>query len=307
MPLQVTSTATLTSGTAPDQQTSTSSTSVTLTVTNCDVQPSIRIDQPNLQTSLVYQWSQALTALSPAAMSIPWGGSAAVQASAVFTRTVTSASFLASFTLTLTNPVPGPIAVTNLQLACPWGGNTLLPCGAAASGGIGIAGASFGTNQLLVIPSQGSVQCNINNLQIAATWGNDFTQPCTILTSNWLGTQTSLTGVVLDFSAPTRWQLINNCASWTVTCSQPMGNPFYNPVVGGLPSGRQVGRMHFVCVCVCVCVLIRDGWVCSGSKCDETLWNAVNFQSAFGAFLAVYAGGDVGAFWPGVPYICCFL
>lgn len=240
LPVQVTSTATLTAGTGQDERKYTSSTSVSLTVTNCDVKPSIQMDQPNLQTSLVFQWSQSLTTLSPASVPVPWGGGGTVQAQAAFTRTVVSATFLASFALTVTNSATGPMALTNLQLACPWGGNTLLPCGAVASGGLGLGG---GANQWLVVPSQGSVQCNINNLQIAATWGNDFTQPCTILTSNWLGTQTTLTGIVLDFASPTRWQLINNCASWTVTCTQPQGNQFYLPAVGGLPSAQQVGSV----------------------------------------------------------------
>lgn len=234
--------ATLTAGAAgSEQRTYKAEAAATLTVTGCDVVPAITVDQPNLQTSLTYAWTQSITPVTPAAITVPWGGGGAVTAQAQFTRVVTAAVFQASFTVTLTNPAAAPIAVTNLQLACPWGGNTMLPCGSMAgltAGGTNMA--AYSTNNVLVIPASASISCMVNNLQIAATWGNDFTQPCQIITSNWLGTQVVPTQVVLDFSAPQRWQTINNCALWSVTCSTPMGNAFYTPVLGGMPTAQQV-------------------------------------------------------------------
>lgn len=231
---QVSNVATLTAGTGNDVAIRTADASATLTVTGCDVLPSITIDQPNLQTSLTYAWTQTLTPLSTSAITVPWGGGGAVQAQAVFTRTVTAATFLASFTLTIANPQAGPTALTNLQLACPWGGNIPLPCGMTGTGNLG------NSNQMLVVPASSSITCMVNNLNIPATWGTQFNQPCTILTSNWLGTQVSQTGFVLDFGAPQRWRSINNCAIWSVTCSPPLGNSFYIPTLGGLPAGLEV-------------------------------------------------------------------
>jgi hypothetical protein len=80
----------------------------------------------------------------------------------------------------------------------------------------------------------------VNNLNIPATWGTQFNEPCTIITSNWLGTQVSQTGYVLDFNAPQRWNTINNCALWSVTCSPPVGNAFYIPTLSGMPAGLEV-------------------------------------------------------------------
>lgn len=125
-----------------------------------------------------------------------------MQAQATFTRTVTAATFQASFTLTITNPVAAPIALSNLQLACPWGGNTMLPCG-SYTGGTNTAWG--GTNSWLVIPASGSVNCMVNMLPMTATWGADFTQPCTVLTSNWLGTQVCTVG---ECQQGCVWQLL---------------------------------------------------------------------------------------------------
>lgn len=235
--LQITNTATLTAGKAgQDQRTYKADASATLTVVDCDVKPAFTVDQPNLQTSLTYAWSQTLAPLSAASVQVPWGGGSSVPAQATFTRTVTSATFQASFTLTITNPAAAPIALANLQLACPWGGNIMLPCGSA----VGATGTFGTTNNWLVIPASGSINCMVNMLPMAATWGADFTQPCTIISSSWLGTQTTFQGLVLNFAAPQRWQTINNCALWSVTCSAVAGNPFYLPAVGGLPAGQQV-------------------------------------------------------------------
>jgi hypothetical protein len=228
----------LTAGKAgQDQRTYKAEASATLSVVDCDVKPAFTIDQPNLQTSLAYAWSQTLTPTAASSVLVPWGSGASIPAQATFTRTVTSATFQASFTLTITNPATAPIALQNLQLACPWGGNIMLPCGSQVGGS---AGTWSGTNNWLVVPASGSINCMVNMMPIAASWGMDFTQPCTIISSSWLGTQATFTGLVLNFAAPQRWQTINNCALWSVTCSAPVGNAFYVPTVGGLPAGQQV-------------------------------------------------------------------
>lgn len=238
--LQVTNAATLTAGTGNDQRTYRADASASLSVTECDVKPVFTLDQPNLQTSLTFAWTQSITPITATAVTIPWGGGADVQARATFTRTVTSAAFAASFTLQISNPATAPIAIANVQLSCPWGSNVLLPCGAAAAGfNTAVGGNVAGTGTLLVIPASGTISCMVNNLPMPATWGQDFTQPCTLLTSNWLGTQATMTGLVLNFAAPQRWNLLNNCASWSVTCT-PTVSQFYAPVVGGMPTGQQI-------------------------------------------------------------------
>lgn len=240
--LQVVNTATLTAGTGTEQRSYKADASATLQVIDCDARPSFTIDQPNLQTTLTYAWTQTIAPVSAAAITVPWGGGGTVQAQATFTRSVTSATFQASFNLQIANPVAAPIAISNLQLSCPWGGNMMLPCGGAVNTG-GVFGSAWntgGANSLIVIPASGSISCMVNNMQMTASWGSDFTQPCTILSSSWLGTQVTYQGLVLNFQAPQRWITINNCALWTVTCSVPTGNAFFVPTIGGLPTAQQV-------------------------------------------------------------------
>jgi hypothetical protein len=235
--MQVSNTATLVAGTGADTRTYSDTASASISITNCDVQPSITVTTPNTQTALTYAWTQSITPVTSTALQVPWGGGGNVAAQATFTRTVTSSVLTVTMNLQVSNPSAAPIAINNLQLSCPWGGNTLLPCGAVATGatGAGIASAT-----LLVIPASGTINCMINNLQIQGTWGVDFTQPCTIMTSNWLGTQATLPGLVLNFNAPTRLFAINNCALWSISCTSPVGSAFWVPQVGGLPVSQQV-------------------------------------------------------------------
>lgn len=204
--------ASLVAGSGSDERTYKATATATLTVTGCGASPTFILDQPKLQTSLTFAWTQAITPVTSTAVAIPWGGGADVQAQATFTRTVTSSAFAATFNLQISNPAKGPIAITNIQLSCPWGSNVMLPCGATTYSGYGGTAAGGGTGTLMVVPAMSSITCAVNNLLLQGSWGQDFTQPCTLLTTNWLGTQTAMTGLVLDFSSPTIWNLINNCA-----------------------------------------------------------------------------------------------
>jgi hypothetical protein len=151
--LQVSNTATLVAGSGVDAKTYSDTASASIAVTQCDVQPEFSVTTPNMQTALTFAWSQQITPLASTALQVQWGGGASLPAQATFTRTVTSAVLSVSFDVAITNPSKGPIALTNVQLSCPWGGNTLLPCGAVSGYG--------GGGTLLVIPGSGAHTCYV--------------------------------------------------------------------------------------------------------------------------------------------------
>jgi hypothetical protein len=66
----------------------------TLTVTGCNRPVDVNLGPFKLQTTLTWSWSHAIKLMGPSTVTVPWSGSATVPASASFTRTVSSSSFL---------------------------------------------------------------------------------------------------------------------------------------------------------------------------------------------------------------------
>jgi hypothetical protein len=158
--LQLTSTASLQVlgrvGTQPAKATA------RITITDCNIPPGITIDAPKLQAFSVYSWTHTVTPTLSSSQ-VPWSGVGVIPATAKFTRTPASTRFTASFTLRVTNPTKGPIALSNLQLSCPWsaGANILLPCGTpppdAPPNLVGVIPVVPGANGVPVIPGANAV------------------------------------------------------------------------------------------------------------------------------------------------------
>lgn len=214
--------------------------STTIEVRGCDQPVSIDVDNIRTQTSVTFAWSQNIVPTGSSSIQVPWGSGGSVPARGSFTRTVTSATFALTMNVRLINPERGPTFINSLQLVCAWGPTINLPCGGGINTPGVVGGALSSTGTGFVIPAGQTMNCPINNMAIPGSWGVDFRQPCGIVATTFWGRISRFERLILDFGSPLIWTRINDCALWTVRCSAPTGNAFWQPAVSGGPTAQRI-------------------------------------------------------------------
>lgn len=223
-----------------DDYSSTKASPYTIEVKGCNQPVGIEASGIRTQTALTFAWTQNIQPAGSSSITVNWGGGGTIPARGTFTRTVTSAQFTLSMNLAVTNPEKGPMFINNLQLMCLWGPTISLPCGSYNGNGYNSGGYPGSTGTGFVIPASQTLNCPINNLNIPGSWGVDFTQPCQIVATTYWGKASTPNQITLNFAAPAVWTRINDCATWSVTCSPATGNARWQPIVSGGPSGTQI-------------------------------------------------------------------
>lgn len=207
------------------------SVSVPLQVKGCNLPLGLVFNNPFTRTDITYSWTHSIQATGSTSPQVNWGASAVVPARAVFQRTVTSATFLLTGEMQLTNPENAPVWVQALQIQCPWTTTFVIQCGVSGVGGLGVG---------FVIPARGTINCPVNQ-QIPGVWGADMTQPCRIYAQNYWNIETIRNDQVLNFAAPKQWVRINDCVQWSMFCSSPTGgSPRWQARMTGGPTGGGV-------------------------------------------------------------------
>lgn len=136
---QLTNTATLTP-TGSSQTALTRATPATLSVTGCNVLPTVALS--NIQTFAAVTWTWALTkSAQPSSYQIPVGSAATAQYSVQLTRTRSTGNYAMAGTLTITNPATFPMYISSVTLMSTSGSFGALP--PACLGGSNVAGSTI--------------------------------------------------------------------------------------------------------------------------------------------------------------------
>lgn len=226
-----------------------SSQTLAITVTGCDVLPTVGMIDLQTWSALTYQWSMRKQS-NPSQIQLQQGQGGTASYTLSFTKTMQTGSYYMSGTIQITNNQQGPVGIQNVQLTSSTGqiqqptcysgsfgtgsisGGTTFIASDVASGGIN---PTFGTTTsgtfILAAGQTSNCQFNVSagTSGVVPVAGNIRVQVTTSA-----GRIATSTDIPINFASPTQLWSINDCV---LINDNAQSTGAWTPQVTGLPQG----------------------------------------------------------------------